>query len=69
MLLLIGYKSKKELKGCIGERLRYRETSMFGNEFCENGKFVAASRPGMGARGREFYAEVTMQDGLIRSVK
>ena len=68
MLLLIGYKSKKELKQCVGKSLRYRETSVFGDEYKQNGKFVAASRPSMGGAGREFFAEITMQDGKIARV-
>lgn len=70
MMLLNGYKSKKELKENIGNRLRYTETSMFGNEYVSNGTFVAAYRPRItGGKGREFFAEITMENDLIKSVK
>jgi hypothetical protein len=47
MMLLTGYKSKKELKENIG-----------------------AHRPYItGLPGREFFAEITMSDGLISKVK
>lgn len=51
-----------------GEPLKYTETSMFGDEYRENGSFVVARRPHLQGGGREFFAEVTMQDGLIKSV-
>lgn len=68
MMLLI-YPSKKELKTQIGKPLRYQETSMFGPEYTPNGTFVGANRPHLTGMGREFFAEVTMQDGLIKGVK
>lgn len=69
MILLTGYKSKKELKACLGQPLRYRETSLFGPEYTPNGEFVAAHRPQItGLKGREFFAQITMRDGLIAKV-
>lgn len=68
MMLLI-YPSKKELKTQIGKPLRYQETSMFGPEYTDNGKFVGANRPHLTGMGREFFAEITMSDGLIKAVK
>ncbi len=67
-ILVTGYKSKKELKAAIGERLKYSETSMFGPEFKSNGTFVVARRPHLLGGGREFFAQVTMRDGLIEKV-
>ena len=69
-LLVTGYESKKQLKENIGKRLVYRETSMFGNEYKDNGKFVVVHRPALRIqpKGREFFAEVTMKDGLIAAV-
>lgn len=70
MMLLTGYKSKKELKECIGEPLQYRETSLFGAEFKADGTFCGAHRPSItGLSGREFFAEITMEGGWIKSVK
>lgn len=60
------YKSKKELKGAIGQRLRYVETSLFGPEFKENGQFpVVGPCP---FTNRKWYATVTMENGLIKKV-
>lgn len=68
-MLVTGYKSKKELKENIGKPLRYRETSMFGEEYKSNGSFAVAHRPYVtGLPGREFFAEVTMKDDLIAKV-
>jgi len=70
MMLLTGYQSKKELKASIGTALAYQETSMFGEEYLANGKFCAAHRPAVsGLPGREFFAEITMQDDKIVGVK
>jgi len=68
-MLVTGYKTKKELKAAVGQRLQYQETSMFGEEYRENGTFVVARRPHMLGGGREFFAQVTMRDGLIEEVK
>ena len=69
-MLVTGYKSKKELKENIGKPLIYQETSIFGAEYKDNGKFVVAHRPYVtNLSGREFFAEVTMSNGLISKVK
>lgn len=70
-LLVTGYASKKELKASLGQSLKFRETSCFGPEYKDNGSFVVAHRPALGLnpKGREFFAEVEMKDGLIKSVK
>ena len=60
----------KEFKENIGKGLRYTETSLFGNEFEQNGTFAGCNRPHdpRGTGKREFFAEVTMRDGLISKV-
>ena len=69
IMMLFNYKSKKELKENIGNHLDYTETSMFGEEYRSNGKFVGSNRPHItGIKGREFFAEVTMRDDRIVSV-
>jgi hypothetical protein len=68
-MLVFKYASKKDLKASIGKPLRYIETSMFGNEYVSTGKLVGANRPHITGMGREFFAEVTMNDGLIVGVK
>ena len=69
MTMIVTYPSKKELKTQIGKRLRYIETSMFGPEYRSNGKIVVANRPHITGLGREFFAEVTMENDLIKGVK
>lgn len=68
MTLLAIYPSKKELKASVGQKLKYRETSFFGEEYKPNGTFAVANRPSITGIGREFFAEVTMQDGKIIKV-
>jgi hypothetical protein len=68
-MIIFNYSSKKELKENVGKPLRYIETSMFGPEYRENGMLTGANRPHITHKGREFFANVTMKDGLIASVK
>ena len=68
MTMLALYPTKKELKAAVGERLKYRETSMFGEEYNPNGTFCVANRPHLTKIGREFFAQVTMRDGIIWKV-
>jgi hypothetical protein len=68
-MLVFNYASKKDLKASIGKPLRYIETSLFGNEYVSNGVLTGANRPHITGKGREFFANVTMVDGLINSVK
>jgi len=58
------YKTKKELKESVGNRLKYIETSMFGPEYIRTGKFAVADSSAQ----RKWFAEVTMQDDLIAKV-
>lgn len=68
-MLIFNYPSKKALKESIGKPLRYIETSMFGPEYKDNGVLTGANRPHITHNGREFFANVTMANGLIQSVK
>ena len=68
-MIIFNYPSKKVLKENIGEPLRFIETSVFGPEYKENGVLTGANRPHITGSGREFFANVTMKDGLIASVK
>ncbi|UUV44552.1 hypothetical protein RCMOTHERGOOSE_42 [Rhodobacter phage RcMotherGoose] len=72
-LLVIGYDSKKTLKANVGKPLNYQETSMFGAEYKADGEFSVAHRPSMSSAknnvGREFFARVTMKNGLIAKVE
>ena len=68
-MLIVHYASKKALKECVGQTLKYQETSMFGPEYKANGTFCASNRPSItGIKGREFFAEITMVDNKISKV-
>jgi len=68
-MLVFVYKSKKEMKEQVGKPLKYMETSLFGSEYLRDGVLVGANRPHMTGIGREFFAKVTMRDGLIAKVE
>ena len=75
-MMVLNYKSKKSLKENIGKKLDYTETSMFGAEFSPNGTFCGCKRPYSPEypkfdtrKGREFFASITMKNGLIERVK
>ena len=59
------YPTKKALKESIGKPLKYQETSMFGPEYKENGSFCVV---GPDPYNRKWFAQVTMEDGLIKKV-
>ncbi len=67
-MMILRYRTKAELKAAIGRPLLYTETSLFGEEFRPNGKIVGCNRPHITGYSREFFAEVTMKDGLIAKV-
>jgi hypothetical protein len=68
-MIVFNYKSKKELKENIGQHLKYIETSLFGAEYLRDGQMTGANRPHITGIGREFFAQVTMENGFIKSVK
>jgi hypothetical protein len=68
-MIIFDYPSKKEMKEQIGKPLRYIETSMFGPEYKDSGMLTGANRPHITGKGREFFANVTMRDGLIAGVQ
>jgi hypothetical protein len=67
-MIVFVYPSKKVMKENIGKPLRYIETSMFGEEYVSDGKLVGANRPHITGIGREFFAEIEMENGLIKKV-
>ena len=76
-MIIVNYKSKKDLKNSIGQKLDYTETSMFGNEYKTNGKFSACNRPSINSvlinrgilRAREFFTTITIENDLIKSLE
>ena len=68
-MIILNYKSKKELRENIGKFLNYTETSMFGPEYKSDGIVVGSNRPHMTKNGgREFFAEITLKNNLIKKV-
>jgi hypothetical protein len=57
------------LKENIGKPLKYLETSLFGEEYVSDGMLTGANRPHITGLGREFFAQVTMENNLIKAVK
>ena len=70
-MMIFNYESKKQMKECIGQPLRYTETSFFGEEYKSDGSFIGCNRPTLpeGTGTREFFAKVTMEDNLIKEVE
>jgi hypothetical protein len=60
------YPTKKVLKENIGKPLRYVETSAFSQEYKENGTFCVVGPDAY--NNRKWYAQVTMENGLIKKV-
>jgi hypothetical protein len=69
MTLIATYPSKKAMRENIGKPLRYIETSLFGAEYKRDGMLTVCNRPHITGIGREWFGNVTMQDGLIKGVK
>lgn len=69
MTMIAVYPTKKSLKENIGKKLNYIETSLFGNQYQSNGTIIVCNRPHITNIGREWFAEVTMADDIIRAVK
>ena len=68
-MMVLLYPTKKELIAAVGQPLKYQETSIFGDEYRFNGTFCGCNRPHLTGFKREFFAEVTMQDGKIAKIK
>lgn len=68
-MLVFDYPSKKVMKECVGQKLKFFETSLFGEEYRPNGMLVGCNRPHMTGHKREFYAQVKMENGVIAQVK
>ena len=69
VMLVFDYPSKKVLKENIGKALRYQETSVFGEEYLQDGLLTGCNRPHITGHKREFFANVQMNNGLIAKVK
>ena len=75
-MMILNYPSRKVLKESIGKKLLYTETCTdfgFPAEYKTDGSFTGCNRPhdpyDRGTGNREFFAQVTMRNGLIESVE
>lgn len=59
------YKTKKACRESIGKEPRFVETSMFGDEFKGDGTYTVV---GPSPYVRNWYAQVTVKDGVISKV-
>jgi hypothetical protein len=66
--MIVLYPSKKVLKEQVGKPLKYQETSLFGPEYKSDGMITVCNRPHITGMGREFFAQVYMEAGLIKKV-
>lgn len=64
-MMAVSYPTKKALKKSIGQPLRYQETSLFGPEYQKTGQFTAV---GPSPYQKNYFAQITMEDGLIKKV-
>lgn len=67
MLGITGMKYKKDLKALVGQdiSLNIVETSIFGLEYKETGKFAVAHDP---YGKRDWFAELTVEDNILVKV-
>jgi len=68
-MLIFDYPSKKVLRKCVGQTLRFQETSIFGPEYTSDGRLTGCNRPHITGHKREFFATVTLEDGIIMRVE
>lgn len=64
-MLICPYPTKKALRESVGTRLRYRETSLFGDEYKPDATLTVAGPTVF----HKWYANVTVVRGIIRKVK
>jgi hypothetical protein len=61
------YRTKKELKAAVGQKLMYIETSLFGTEYKSTGTFCVVGPDPF--YKRTWYAQVTMKNDVIVKVE
>ena len=66
MMGVTGYKFKKDLKASMGKKLHYVETSLFGMEYHGDGTYTVVGPDAY--TKRDWYANVTVKDGVISKV-
>ena len=70
-MLIALYPTKKSCKEAVGTTFKYRETTLpiFGPEYRATGTIIVAHRPHITGEGREWFGQVTLENGIITSVK
>lgn len=68
-MLIALYPTKKACKESIGTSFKYQETSLFGPEYIPTGTITVARRPHITGKGREWFGQITLEDGIITNVK
>ena len=66
MMGISGFNTKKELKAAVGTKPDFIETSIFGNEYKGDGSYAVVGPDPY--RARNWYANITVVDGLISKV-
>ena len=68
-ILVTDYLLKRDLRKSVGQRLKYKETSVHGLEYRSDGRFPVIRRPTLMGGGTEWGAVVTMERDIIVDVK
>ena len=63
MTIQLYYKTKKELKNNVGSELDYSETSIFKDEYTENGVVIGCDV------NRKWFAKITIKNNIIERVQ
>lgn len=66
-MLGVPYQTKKDLKASVGQPLKHIETSLFGLEYKPNGVLTVVGPDPY--HKRSYFAQVIMENGLIKQVK
>lgn len=61
------YKTKKALKSAVGQPLMASETSLYGNEWKDNGQVTVVGP--CAYTNRKWFATVKLEGGIIKEVK
>lgn len=69
MSLVLHYESKKALAASVGQKLNYTDPSIFGSDYQPDGTVYGSNRPHLTGFKREFFAAVTLRNGLIAKVE
>ena len=69
MTLILQYPSKKALKTQVGKKLDFVDPSPIAKEYTPNGVVFGSNRPHLTGYKTEFFAKITIKDGIIAKVE